>query len=152
MASAVRHEGGERHQTNLSFYRYEAAHRPATPPTVSNPAAREAVRGPLWELLHDLGDTDVLADDQASQPPQGDRGLDWDALPDDFDGNLAPSHDSATVSALVSSLQDWMVEDDEDAESDEELAERSDESESGAQGTQAEAEGEFSDFETRGPR
>lgn len=55
MASAVRHEGGERHQTNLKFYQHEAAHRPPTPPTVSNPAARKAVRGLLWDLLHDFG-------------------------------------------------------------------------------------------------
>jgi len=124
MPSALKHETRQTHESALEF-RLSTAN---TSPTVSDVPAREAVHGPLYELLRELSDPD-LPDVEPRQLPR-EQELDWDAMGDSFEGGIAPPHVAAAVAALALSLEEWMADDGAETEinSDEVPDERSEES------------------------
>jgi hypothetical protein len=128
MTKALRHEARQTHQSALQFRLSNTGQsNPSAPTTHPHLHAREAVHGPLYELLHELSDPEVPEEFGAQAPNDQEQGLDWDAMENDFDGGLALPH--AAVAALASSLEEWLVnEGDIDNNSEDNVDERSDES------------------------
>jgi hypothetical protein len=123
------HETSQTHQSAVQFRQSGAGTSGSIPdPMRPNPVAQNAVRGPLYELLQDLTNSDLPSQMPAENAAgSSDPQLDWDAMGDDFEGHLAPSHMQASVAEMAMVLEDWLSNGEiaGDVTSDDELDERS---------------------------
>ena len=97
------------HHAAVRFRQSVASTSRLTPdPRCPNPEACNAVRGPLYELLQDLANPDLLPEVPEPAPSSSDLQLDWDAMGDEFEGRLAPSHTQASMASMAIVLEHWL--------------------------------------------
>lgn len=94
------HESSSQHQQAVQ-YRLQVPDTEATPSTIQH------VVGPLYDLLQDVTHASSIGLNQDDH--QDGMILDWKAISSQISGDLAPTAAQGAVTALTTSLLDWLA-------------------------------------------